>query len=190
MDILLYFLPVAALAIVMFLFGGYYRKTERKISELNQKLHESEQQLKIAEENFYTRKMGQHVFEKILHYYKAQMVGLELNISKLQNSQPVDISEKLRVLGSKIKHPTKGKIHRLEKLLKEAEILVVEINFLQNKLLKHEIDEELFNCLSEEKHKKIIEAEASIRKLTKPKETGAEAKEKPQKNSPQIEQAP
>ncbi len=190
MDILFYFLPVAALAMVMFLFWEYYRKTERKLSELNQKLHESEQQLKIAEENFYTRKMGQQVFEKILHYYKAQMVDFELKISKLQNSQPVDISEKLRVLGSKIKHPTKGKIHRLEKLLKEAEELVAELNFLQNKLLKHEIDEELFNYLSEEKHKKIIEAESSIRKLTKPKEPIQEIKAKPKKDSPQTEQAP
>ncbi len=190
MDLLFYFLPVAALIIVMFLFWEYYRKTERKISELTQKLHESGQQLKIAEENFYTRKMGQPVFEKILHYYKAQMVDFEMKISKLQNNQPVDISEKLKALGAKLKQPTKAKIHRLEKLLKEAESLVAEINFLQNKLLKHEIDEELFNCLSEEKHKKIIEAEAGIRKLTKPKETNQDTKIKPQKNPPQTEQAP
>lgn len=190
MDAIFIVLPIAALAIVLFVFWGYYRKTERRLSELTQKLRESEQQLKIAEENFYTRKMGQQVFEKILHFYKAQMVEIELKISKLQNNQPVDISEKLKALGAKLKHPTKAKIHRLEKLLKEAEGLVEEINFLQNKLMKHEIDEELFNYLSEEKHKKIIVAEAGIRQLTKAKETMREMPQEQEKKEIPEGEAP
>lgn len=180
LDPALFILPVLALAIAVFIFWRYYKKTERVINELNQKLLDSEQQLKVAEESFYTRKMGQQVFENILHYYKAQMVDLELKISQLQNQQqPADIGEKLKFLGAKIRHPTKAKFHRLEKLLNEAEHMVAEINFLHNKLLKHEIDEELFNFLSEEKHKKIISAEVNIRRLTKGRETPPETPRAP-----------
>ena len=179
-------LAIVALALLALIFWLYYKKTERLTRELTQRLADSEQQLTIAEENFFTRKMNQKVFEKILHDYKEQMLEIELQIIKLRGNLKVDVQERLKSLGARIKNPTKAQIHRLEKLLTEAESLVKEINFLHNKLLKHEIDEELFNHLSEEKQKRIISAEAKIRKMTKPPAPTAQ-KDQEQKTEPEQE---
>ncbi|GEM_PF-5531994 len=184
-SLVLFLAVVVAALVLIVIWTYYYKKTSRELSGLSQKLDDANQQLRIAEEGFYSRKMSQQVFEKILHDYKAQTIELQLQMNKLKGKRKIDVSKKKEALEEGIKNPTRAQSHRLEKLLIEAETLHQDLGFLQNKLLKREIDEALFTQLSEEKQKQLIKIQAKVKKLTteakqQAETQGAKAESKPQ----------
>jgi hypothetical protein len=178
---------IAILLCFLIVIEYYKKKSSRQLAALTSKLEETKEELYIAQENYYTRKITKAVFENLLYEYKTQMTKLELKINELKNNKKTDIGERLELLISRLQEPKKAQLHKLEKLLVETQKLLEEIDYLNKKLLKREIDEKTFTELSKEKQKKIIAAEAKIRTITKAKKQ--KKTEQPQEKENKIKPA-
>ncbi|HNV01050.1 MAG TPA: hypothetical protein PKK60_01325 [archaeon] len=162
------FLILVLFALIsIFWFITYKKDRSTLISFFEQEIIDDKQKLLIAERKFVQGKIRKEVFEPLSGDMERQMVEKELEIFRIKKENTVSIKDKFLQLTEKMKHPTNYKKLKLEKLLKESEIIRQEMSFLESKLLKREIKQSVFEFLIRKKEMEMIDKENEIIKIIK-----------------------
>lgn len=162
------FLILVLFALIsIFWFITYKKDRSTLISFFEQEIIDDKQKLLIAERKFMQGKIRKEVFEPLSGDMERQMMEKELEIFRIKKENTVSIKDKFLQLTEKMKHPTNYKKLKLEKLLKESEIIRQEMSFLESKLLKREIKQSVFEFLIRKKEMEMIDKENEIIKIIK-----------------------
>jgi hypothetical protein len=149
----------------IFLFVSYKENSSSLISYFEQGISEDKQKMKIAERKFMQGKMRKEVFEPLSEEMSVKVLEKELELFKIKKSSEVSIKAKLGQLVEKMSSPNKYKKSKLEKLLKESEIIRSQMSFLESRLLKREIKQHVFEYLIKKKEMEMIDKENEILKI-------------------------
>jgi hypothetical protein len=153
--------------IAIFWFITYKEDKTTLISFFEKEIVDDKQKLVIAERKFMQGKIRKEVFEPLSGDMEREMLEKELEIFRIKREKNVSIKDKLSQLVEKMAHPTNYKKLKLEKLLKESEIIRQEMSYLESKLLKREIKQTVFEFLIRKKEMEMIDKENEIIKIIK-----------------------
>lgn len=149
----------------IFWFVTYKENKEIQVSYFEKEILDEKQKLKIAQRKFMQGKIRKEVFEPISNEMEREMVEKELEVFKIKKENEISIQKKLSEILEKMTNPTKYKKVKLEKLLKETEIIRQQMSLLESKLLKREIKQHVFEFLIRKKEMEMIDKENEIIKL-------------------------
>ncbi len=149
----------------IFLFVSYKENSSSLIFYFEQGISEDKQKMKIAERKFMQGKMRKEVFEPLSEEMSVKVLEKELELFKIKKSSEVSIKAKLEQLVEKMSSPNKYKKSKLEKLLKESEIIRSQMSFLESRLLKREIKQHVFEYLIKKKEMEMIDKENEVLKI-------------------------
>jgi hypothetical protein len=156
---------VLFLLIGIFWFASYKKNRSEQVLLFEQEITDDKQKIKIAERRFLQGKIRKEVFEPLSNEMERGMIEKELEVFKIKRESEVSIKDKLTQIIEKMSNPTRYKKLRLEKLLKESEMIRQEMSFLESKLLKREIKQNVFEFLIKKKEIELIDKENEVIKL-------------------------
>jgi hypothetical protein len=136
--------------------------TEKLARDKEEHLDIEREKLKIAEKKYMQGKIKKDVFDKVKNDLSYKIVLTELDIYRIKKTHTLEIEEKAEQLFEKLVHPTKHRKVTLKHMLIESELVRKELKLIENKLLKNEIDQELFKRLISEKEDEMLEKENQI----------------------------
>ncbi len=139
-----------------------YTLAEKIAFEKEQEIITGQNKLKIAEKKYMQGKIKSEVFEQLKDDLNYKMILTQLDIFRIKKMHALEIEEKAEKLFEKLIHPTKHRKAKLRHLLMESEVLRKEIKFIEKKLLKNEITENVFKRLISQKEDEMIEKENEI----------------------------
>lgn len=154
---------IVVLLVFFFIFGK--DDYETKAFVLENDLSFEKEKLKIAERKFLQGKIKKDVFDPLLDELESEITEKELELYGLKKKKDISAKEKLGALLGKVERPTGIKKAKLEKLLKESELIRSELGLLEVKLMKRQIKENVFRKLVGKKEKEMIEIESEILRL-------------------------
>jgi len=161
--IFLVLIVVVVLLVFFFVFGK--DDFESRAFELENNLLFEKEKLKIAERKFLQGKIKKAVFDPLLDDLESDITEKELELYELRKKKDISAKEKLKELLGRFDRPTGFKKAKLEKLLKESELVRSELGVLEVKFMKREIKESVFQKMVRKKEKQLIEIESEIVKL-------------------------
>ncbi|MFA5764078.1 MAG: hypothetical protein WC915_04660 [archaeon] len=154
---------VTVVAAVLFLIVKYNSTLTQKLThDKEEHLEHEKEKLKSAEKKYMQGKIKQDVFAKVKDELNYKIVLTELDIYRIKKIHTLEIEEKAEKLIQKLVHPTKHRKITLRHMLIESELVRKELKIIENKLLKNEIDQELFKRLISEKEDEMLEKENQI----------------------------
>ncbi len=153
--------------IAIFWFITYKEDKTSLISLFEEKIVDDKQKLMIAERKFMQGKIRREVFEPLSGDMEREMIERELEIFRIKQEKTISVEDKLNQLVEKMSRPTNYKKLKLAKLLKELEMIRREMSFLESKLLKREIKQNVFEFLTRKREMELIDKENQIVKIVK-----------------------
>ncbi|NMA44861.1 MAG: hypothetical protein GX950_03570 [Candidatus Diapherotrites archaeon] len=153
--------------IAIFWFITYKEDKTSLISLFEEKIVDDKQKLMIAERKFMQGKIRREVFEPLSGDMEREMIEKELEIFRIKQEKTISVEDKLNQLVEKMSRPTNYKKLKLAKLLKELEMIRREMSFLESKLLKREIKQNVFEFLTRKREMELIDKENQIVKIVK-----------------------
>ncbi len=154
---------VVLFLVFFFIFGK--DNYEARAFVLESDLAAEKEKLKIAERKFLRGKIKKDVFDSLLDELESEITEKELDLYGLRKKEDISIKEKLSALLEKLNKPTGLKKSKIEKLLKESELIRFELGLLEVKLMKRQITENVFQKLVGKKEKEMIQIESEIVRL-------------------------
>jgi hypothetical protein len=162
--------------IVIILFVGYFafvsynekvliQNTEKRIASTKEKI-------KIAERKYMQGKLKKSVFDSLIEELEEELFSAECILLRLKKSSVVSHLNKVSAVLSKVEKPTKHRKAKVEKILKEIELLRSETALLESKYLKREIKQNVFEKMIRKKESELIQKEKELNDIV------AEASEK------------
>ena len=148
--------------IAIFWFITYKEDKTSLISLFEEKIVDDKQKLMIAERKFMQGKIRREVFEPLSGDMEREMIEKELEIFRIKQEKTISVEDKLNQLVEKMSRPTNYKKLKLAKLLKELEMIRREMSFLESKLLKREIKQNVFEFLTRKREMELIDKENQI----------------------------
>lgn len=156
------FLVIVLVIVLFIIIKTNYSNVEQIIFEKEQILGIKEDKLKIAQKKYMQGKIKKEVYDGLSNDLQIDMVLTQLDIFRIKKIHTLEIEEKAQKLFAKLANPTKHRQTKLRHLLIESEVIRKELKFIENKLLKNEITENVFQDLIKLKEKEMIEKESEI----------------------------
>ena len=154
---------VLIVVVMLIVFVKYSSTDTKKIIFIDEQvLGVEKEKLLIAEKKFLQGKIKKIVFDDLKDDLERTIVEKELEIFRLKKERTISIEEKANAIYQKLVRPTKHRKVKLKHMLKQTELLRKEMSFLEAKLLKREISENLFKQLMREKEKLMLARETEI----------------------------
>lgn len=123
--------------------------------------------LKIVNRKYMQNKIKKEVFESLKEDIEEKLILTEMDIFRLRKAHLLEIENKLNEIYKKITRQTKHRKVQLTRLVTNAELVRKEMGYLEHKLLKREISENLFKKLIKNKEHELISIEIDIINLIK-----------------------
>jgi hypothetical protein len=152
---------ILIVVLISFFLNNYF-SSESIVVEKEQLLKLKREKLSIIEKKFLKGKIKEKVFYQLKKDLSFETILLELEVFALKKNNFLKLELKLEQLFERIKKPTKYKRAKLKNLLKESEIIRLQLNIIEKKLLKNEINQETFEKLLGFKENEMTEKEAQI----------------------------
>jgi len=156
------FLVAIVLLVILLIFGFSLHREKKLAEDIEREIVSAKDRIKIAERKFMQGKIKKSVFDLILDDLEGELLSAEMALFRIKRSSEVSIGDKALMILSKIDKPTKHRKAGIEKLLKETELLRVEMSMLEGKLLKREINQSVFEKLIKEKESQMIQKEKDL----------------------------
>ncbi len=167
-DLFWVFGLVLLLVIVLVIFIKYNSSLEVRLVVEKEKIFEIEKErLKIAERKYMQGKIKKEIYDELRLEIEEKLFLTELDIFRLKKIHVLEIEDKLEEIYKRILNPTKHRRVQLAHLLTETELVRKEMGFLESKLMKHELSENLFKKLIRKKEQELISLEIEIVNLVK-----------------------
>jgi hypothetical protein len=161
------YILVLIVVLSFILFSKYNLSYRRIVFQKEKNLSSKIFKLRIAENKYLKGKLKANVFNKLKHDLQYEKVLAELEVYHLKKSEKLEIEEKLIDISKKLQKPTKHNIAKIKRFLFQSELINHEIKFIEKKLMKNEITEDVFERLRKEKENDLIENELLILGLLK-----------------------
>jgi len=156
------FLVAIVLLVILLIFGFSMHREKKLAEDIEREIVSAKDRIKIAERKFMQGKIKKSVFDSLLDDLEGELLSAEMALFRVKRSSEVSIGDKALMILSKIDKPTKHRKAGIEKLLKETELLRVEMSMLEGKLLKREINQSVFEKLIKEKESQMIQKEKDL----------------------------
>jgi hypothetical protein len=165
LEVLLLVLLVVGIIIIV--MRANYSTTEQLVNAKEAQIEIEREKLKIAEKKYMQGKIKKDIFMELKSDIIYKMILSELDIFRIRKAHTLEIEEKAQKIINKIVHPTRHKESSIRHKLAETEIIRKEIKFVEKKLLRNEIDQNLFKRIVSEKEDEMIEKENEIIHIVK-----------------------
>ncbi|MFA5931276.1 MAG: hypothetical protein WC821_03110 [archaeon] len=156
---------VLVLFVILFFSGIFFYSSYRErivFENAQREVISAQEKIKIAERKFMQGKIKKNVFEAILDELEEELISAELIVFRLKNSSSLSIGDKANQVIAKLDKPTKYRKTKIEKILKETELLRNEMSILEGRFLKHQIKQSVFEKLVQAKESMMIIKEKEL----------------------------
>ncbi len=150
------------LLVFVILIGLSTWQDKRNITSLNERVSSLNQQIAIAKRRFMQGKIKNNVFELIQDDLESELYSTELMLFRLKKESSASVKTKTDEIMSKLDKPTKHRRQLVEKILSETELIREELALIEGKLFKHEIKQNVFDKLVQEKEYALIKKEKEL----------------------------
>lgn len=159
---LIFLLLIVLILVGVFWFVSYSDKSDSEIFSLQGDIEKDKEKLKIAQRHFMQGKIKKDVFDPLLDDLELEMIEKELQLYRINKRKEVSVVDKVEELLKRLQKPTKYRRTRLEKLLKDAELIRHEMSLIEAKLMKRELKPAVFQHMLKKKEKELINKETEI----------------------------
>lgn len=160
LEIVIFVVIVIVVIVTIFIFSSFRGKAEITIYE--DKVSSAKDRIKIAERRFMQGKIKKSVFESLMQELEEDLLSAEMYLLRLKKSDSLSVSNKSAQIVAKISRPTRRKERIIESILKETELLRLEMSLLEGRFLKREIKQSVFENLIKKKERELIQKEKEL----------------------------
>lgn len=158
---------ILVLIVFVILIGVSVWQDKRNVASLNERVSSLNQQIAIAKRRFMQGKIKNNVFELIQDDLESELYSTELMLFRLKKGNSVSVKTKTDEIMSRLDKPTKHRRQLVEKILLETELIREELALIEGKLFKHEIKQNVFDKLVQQKEYELIKKEKELMDVVK-----------------------
>jgi len=152
--------------IVVVIFVGFFAflsyREKFLLVQAEKRVVSVKEKLKIAERKFMQGKLKKSVFDSLVEDLEEELFSEECVLLRLKKSPVFSSKDKVSEVVAKLGKPTKYRKARVEKILKEIELLRSETSLLESKFLKREIKQSVFEKMIKKKESEMIQKEKEL----------------------------
>ncbi|MFA5125527.1 MAG: hypothetical protein WC462_00810 [archaeon] len=152
--------------IVVVIFVGFFAflsyRDKLLLSQAEKRIVSVKEKIKIAERKFMQGKLKKSVFDSLVEDLEEELFSEECVLLRLKKASVFSSKDKVSEVVAKLDKPTKHRKARVEKILKEIELLRSEMSLLESKFLKREIKQSVFEKMIKKKESEMIQKEKEL----------------------------
>jgi len=157
-----FFLVLIVVVIFVGFFAFFSYRERILLQQTEKRVASAKEKLKIVERKFMQGKIKKNVFDSLVDELEEELFSAQCLLLRLKASPKISASDKVSEIVSKLGKPTKYRKAKIEKILKETELIRSEMSLLESNYLKREIKQSVFEKMIKKKESDLIQKEKEL----------------------------